>query len=409
MKQREQYRAEIFTEEEDQSKQRNNTDANIEELMSQTGLNDKEFPLKKVTSREKRAQMGVDPIKPPPLGRYNPKLNKYSNKTWRNYSLEMKAKRRKERNRQKIEYKQMMRSAKASMRAGSRSKRDSFVSGFLGGKQSRFGMSSHHHKKKPSFGRDIDLLNVNSEKEHRRPSTASHSVSRSNSAVFVRPKKKRNLGKKKNYFGRFPNRPVSAYIHMAKRPERMPLNSNEIFDPDGKQFEYLDIPEVNSRAKPPKGFNIKKMQPRPPLFGDIDKDHPDYHPQFEFVKKQVSSILLNFETMTARKPPGKPSLTPNEDLYDYDRYKDSNSSMLIRKVRLVDMERNLPKELDPECGLPSFLQRKRPVTANAKIFFGEKPDRAPKGSFRGIERGKSQAALKKGVVSGRKKRISSHR
>ena len=45
-------------------------------------------PFSVICSREKLRKLDKDPNKPPPLGTYNPKLNKYSTKTWRRYGLE---------------------------------------------------------------------------------------------------------------------------------------------------------------------------------------------------------------------------------------------------------------------------------------------------------------------------------
>ncbi len=47
-------------------------------------------PFKVICSREKLLKLDSDPLKPPPFGTYNPKVNKVSNKVWRDYETEMK-------------------------------------------------------------------------------------------------------------------------------------------------------------------------------------------------------------------------------------------------------------------------------------------------------------------------------
>lgn len=45
-------------------------------------------PFRVICSREKLRKLDKDPLKPPPLGTYNPKLNRFSTKIWRRYDLE---------------------------------------------------------------------------------------------------------------------------------------------------------------------------------------------------------------------------------------------------------------------------------------------------------------------------------
>lgn len=81
------------------------------------------------------------------------------------------------------------------------------------------------------------------------------------------------------------------------------------------------------------------------------------------MKKRINAGVLSMETMEGRKGFEKPSLTKNEAFYAYESYKDANTSHIFRKTRLVKLDKNLPRELDPTSGLPSFLQKTRPSSS----------------------------------------------
>jgi hypothetical protein len=151
------------------------------------------------------------------------------------------------------------------------------------------------------------------------------------------------------------------------KTKRLPMQHGKPnYDPLGKQFvkSLASINKLNSRHRPIKGFTMGKVPSRDNIFGR-DADHPDYYPNFEAVKKRINSGVLSMETMEARKGMEYKSSTANEAFYDYDHYKDINKSQRFRRTRLVNLDKNLPKELDPESGLPSFLQTRRPISAQA--------------------------------------------
>jgi hypothetical protein len=321
--------------------------------------------FKKLVTREQREKLERDyGFDPPALGKYNPKLKKLSKKIWRDYDTELKdkdpfkARNKRRQQKSKFTYDDLMRNTGQNLRRN-RSEMSSMSVRFRSAKKrpkSKKGLA-----RGSNWSRSQKHLGGYGKKSKLRCSSASNVCSRSEKDLFIKQKEK-NLGPKKNYFGRFPNRPVSAYIHMSKRPKRRKLNEQEVYDKVGKQFEYLEIPKVSSRYRPIESFKMKKKLGRKGnIFGTWKGDQLDYKPNYEVGKKRINSGVLSMETITARKPPGKPSLTPNEALYDYDRFKESNKSMLLRKVRLVNFEKNLPRELDPESGLPSFLQTRKPV------------------------------------------------
>lgn len=172
------------------------------------------------------------------------------------------------------------------------------------------------------------------------------------------------------YFSRFPERPILGYVKFSMKTKRLAMQHGvPNYDPLGKQFvkSLASINPLNSRHRPIKGFNMAKKPTRKGIF-DKDADHPDYSPNFEVVKKRINAGVLSMETMEARKGMEFKSQTANEAFYDYDHYKDINKSQNLRKTRIVNLEKNLPKELDPESGLPSFLQTTRPISSQAQLM-----------------------------------------
>jgi len=167
------------------------------------------------------------------------------------------------------------------------------------------------------------------------------------------------------YFARFPERPVSGYVKFAMKTKRPPIQKGmSNYDPYGKQFikSLALVTNTNSKNIPVKGFDLSKITPK--AFFTSQADDHDYTPNFEHVKKRINTGVLCMETMEARKGFEKPSLTKNEAFYQYDDFKDANNSHIFRKVRLVQLDKNLPRELDPSSGMPSFLQTKRPASSS---------------------------------------------
>lgn len=184
------------------------------------------------------------------------------------------------------------------------------------------------------------------------------------------PQSKKNIKHYPKYYGRFPERPIKGYVKFFQKTKRKEMQfGTPNYDPLGKQFikSLAAINPHNSRHKPIRGFKMSKIPPRNGIF-DQDADHPDYHPNFEVVKKRINRGVLSFETMEARKGMEYQSQTKNEAYYDYDFYKSTNRSQKIRRTRMVDLDKNLPKELNPESGMPSFLQTRRPISAQAQLM-----------------------------------------
>jgi len=159
---------------------------------------------------------------------------------------------------------------------------------------------------------------------------------------------------------------VQGYVNMGQKTDRLPLNHRaEVFDEEGKQFLYSELPRTSSKYRPISSFSMKKAASRKGFY-DEKEDLPDYAPNYEFVQRRVGSAVPKFELVTGRKPFGKHSATANENLYDFDHYAKEKNSHVYRRNFYTDLSKKLPKELDPDCGLPSFMQTKRPATAKAK-------------------------------------------
>lgn len=312
-------------------------------------------PFGVLVTRDEREKNFHDLLKPPPLGTYNPKPISKSVKVWRDYSVELDKHKPRKRKKKKFTFKQLMKGKK-----GTKSSKEMRKSGLKRG--SNFTKSA----------KDLRMT----DQDLRRPSEATiefekKSLTRSTVSETRISSSKTKIG----FYERFPNRPVKGHVKFDLHTKRKPLNDQEIFDLDGKQFTYLDVPKVSSRFRPRETFFMKKKQPRGPLFGRIEPDNSDYQPKYEYGKKRINSGVLFFEPITKRKPPGRPSTTKNEALYDYDSFKKNNKSQFLKRVPQVDFEKNIPKEVDPESSLPSFMQKGRPLTANPLYTQMEKKDR----------------------------------
>lgn len=312
-------------------------------------------PFGQTITREQREKGYHDPLKPPPLGTYNPKPITLSSKIWRDYSVELDHHKPRKKKKRKFNFKNESKGKRRS-----KSSRNIIKKGLRKG--SNFTKSA----------KDIRIT----DQDLRRPSEITIEDEKRSLTKSTMSKSQVMSGKKKiGFYERFPNRPVSGHVKFNLHTQRKDLHDQEIFDLDGKQFTYLDIPKTSSRFRPIETFFMKKKQPRGPLFGNIDPDNSDYKPNYEYGKKRINSGVLFFEPITKRKPPGTPSITRNEALYDYNMYKSTNASQLLKRVRMVNFDKNIPKEIDPESGLPSFMQKGRPLTANPLYTQGEKKDR----------------------------------
>lgn len=59
-----------------------------------------------------------------------------------------------------------------------------------------------------------------------------------------------------------------------------------------------------------------------------------------------------------RKPFYKISDTQNENFFEYDKYSKTNKSSIFRNVQSSpNFDKLLPREIDPNSPLPSFMQR----------------------------------------------------
>lgn len=197
-----------------------------------------------------------------------------------------------------------------------------------------------------------------------------HGIDLANSAVTGKISKSRPTTAKtksipeKGYFKRFPQRPIKGYVFFSKQKKRQPMVTRELFDHEGKQFQYLETPTVSSKHRRPQHvFDIKNSIGRKDIF-QVTDDDPDYTPNYETRKRRINLGITRFDSSTGKDFSSKRSTTRNEALYNYDRYRLTNKSQLIHRIPIVDMERNLPRELDPESGLPFFMQTKRNIQSS---------------------------------------------
>lgn len=321
-------------------------------------------PFGVLVSRDKRESTYHDKAKPPPVATYNPRPISKSKKVWRKYSVELKKHKSRRKKMKKYNF------------GGHRR--------CVGKKEEKLTRKNSMKKlrKGSNYSKSLKDLRI-TEEDLRRPSEISiHSEKRSLTRSTYSQTRLSSAKPKIGFYQRFPNRPVSGHVKFKLHTKRKPLNDQEVFDVDGKQFTYLDIPHISARNKPIETFFMKKKQPRGPLFGNIEPDNSDYNPKFEYGKRRINSGVLFFEPITKRKPPGKESTTKNEDLYDYNSYKKSNKSQILKRVPQVDFVKNIPKEVDPKSGLPSFMQKGRPLTANPLYTQMEKKDRKLKKKVR---------------------------
>jgi hypothetical protein len=113
-----------------------------------------------------------------------------------------------------------------------------------------------------------------------------------------------------------------------------------------------------------------KLPPRKGFY-DAKEELPDYQPNYEFVQKRICSAVPRIDLCLGRKPMEKKPATKSESLYDYDRYTKQQTSWVFPKYLSLtrtfytNINKMLPKELDPSSGLPSFMQTRRPVTAHS--------------------------------------------
>ena len=123
---------------------------------------------------------------------------------------------------------------------------------------------------------------------------------------------------------------------------------------EGKQFNYLDVPSVSSKYRKKTVITMDKLLPREEIFKACEDD-PDYNPNYEIRKRRVDLGVIPFYGGTSKGLITKKQPTKNEAMYDYDSYYETNQSQLFKRIPQVSLTKKLPRELDPDCGLPSFM------------------------------------------------------
>lgn len=138
---------------------------------------------------------------------------------------------------------------------------------------------------------------------------------------------------------------IRGFKSMNRMLNRKPEQKKDIVDPEGKRFLYRDIPRVSSRYRPVSGFSMKKGRPdsRSTMFTG-GEDQPDYQPNYEYGKKRTWCGVPIFELTTGRKPAEKESITPNEQFFDYEGYKKSNSSHFYKRVPGPSFKKMQPRK-----------------------------------------------------------------
>jgi hypothetical protein len=101
-------------------------------------------------------------------------------------------------------------------------------------------------------------------------------------------------------------------------------------DEAGTQFTELKIPDNSTKSRHVPSFEMMKQKGRNDIFL-TGKDLPDYDPNYEIGKRKIGQTVTKFHTVTARKPVERPMSTYNEKFYDYDSYKNSNSSYILKR------------------------------------------------------------------------------
>jgi len=304
-------------------------------------------PFSKQPSRDYLLKISKDRFVPPPLGTYNPKGTKPSIKVWRRFDKETTKtislnKIRDDRAAaqanlkltiQKKEQKKLKRPQTAAPRIVDPDA-DS-----LGSIDEEFGRESV----------SSSFVQTKTVKKKRRRTT---NVANSQKELFPPARK--------NVHDEYPYQHIVGHVKFDRRPYRRPLVDREIFDEEGKQFNYLDTPSVSSKYRPIRVASMKKALPRKSIFDTCDDD-PDYEPNYEIRKRKVNLGIMRFDSSTGKDTSSKRSTTANEGLYKYNEYTSSNKSMIFKRTQIVNFDLNLPREFDPNSGLPSFMQTKRAV------------------------------------------------
>lgn len=86
---------------------------------------------------------------------------------------------------------------------------------------------------------------------------------------------------------------------MKSQLKRKPLVTRELFDMEGKQFNYLDVPSVSSRYRKKTVISMEKLLPREEIFKACEDD-PDYNPNYEIRKRRVDLGVIQFDGGSAK-------------------------------------------------------------------------------------------------------------
>ena len=195
-------------------------------------------------------------------------------------------------------------------------------------------------------------------------------------------KRKKKINEKLKYFDiekyykdQNPDKPkknLKGFVSMDRMTKRKKLVQKEIFDAEGKQFIYRDIPKNSTKFRPISSFSIKKSKfdSRSTMFSGKE-ELPNYHPNFEYGLKRTWNGVPVFELTCGRDFSDKRPATLNEKFYDYNKYKEGNKSQIWKRVSAPNLKKmEGRKPLVPSYNVHLFpkgdLEKKRPKTALIK-------------------------------------------
>ncbi|CAD8172101.1 unnamed protein product [Paramecium octaurelia] len=129
--------------------------------------------------------------------------------------------------------------------------------------------------------------------------------------------------------------------------------------PHPDRFTYLKVTDSWSKIPRTPSVQLQKQLSRDQMIIYKKKQFaPDYHPNFEFGKKQLGSCGAPFDKLEMRKdimtkiPPYN-----HETYFEYDVYSKDPNSKLFRNPTAPNFKQMLDREQDGKSLLPSFMQK----------------------------------------------------
>ncbi|CAD8147606.1 unnamed protein product [Paramecium pentaurelia] len=129
--------------------------------------------------------------------------------------------------------------------------------------------------------------------------------------------------------------------------------------PHPDRFTYLNVTDSWSKIPRTPSVQLEKQLSRDQMIIYKKKQFaPDYHPNFEFGKKQLGSCGAPFDKLEQRKdimtkiPPYN-----HETYFEFDVYSKDPNSKLFRTPTAPNFKQMLDREQDGKSLLPSFMQK----------------------------------------------------